>query len=73
MRINLVMEFSAENAWFAMTLFKMGARIKWASNNRYGGVKKTAAPKKKRRNASKNVEEEVDDELAVIQAVAVMS
>ena len=35
-RINLVMEFNAVNGWFAMALYKMGARIKWASNDRAG-------------------------------------
>ena len=38
MRINLVMEFNAVNGWFAMALYKMGARVKWASNDRMGGV-----------------------------------
>ena len=30
----MIMEFNAVNGWFAMALFKMGARIKWASNDR---------------------------------------
>ena len=28
------MEFNAVNAWFALSLYKMGARVKWASNDR---------------------------------------
>ena len=34
-KINLIMEFNAVNGWFALSLYRMGARIKWASNNRY--------------------------------------
>ena len=34
LRINLVMEFNAVNGWFALALYKMGARVKWASNDR---------------------------------------
>lgn len=34
LRINLVMDFNEVNGWFAMALFRMGARVKWASNRR---------------------------------------
>ena len=33
-RINFVMEFNAVNGWYALTLCRLGARIKWASNDR---------------------------------------
>ena len=33
-RINFVMEFNAVNGFFALALVRLGARIKWASNDR---------------------------------------
>ena len=33
-RINMVMSFTAVNGWFALALVQMGARVKWASNDR---------------------------------------
>lgn len=38
LRINLVMDFNEVNGWFAMALYRMGARIKWASNCRQSTV-----------------------------------
>ena len=60
-RINFVMEFNAVNGCFAMILFKLGARIKWASNDRNGRYTEDAP------NAH-HVEHS-----AVMQAVAMMS
>ena len=70
-RVSLVMDFSPENGWFAMALFKMGARVKWASNDRLGGVKKEPdPPKRKKRGVFEEQKltsmEEIDDEMAVI-------
>ena len=34
-KINMCMEFNTINACFALGLVKMGARIKWATNDRH--------------------------------------
>lgn len=51
------MEFNAVNGWLALALCRLGARIKWASNNRAFGHAKG----------------ESQDDISIAQAVAIKS